>query len=59
MEWFVLKKMEIDTLRKKLNKSIEKNEDYSVIYNLSIQLDDLIAKYYKENCTNLQKYFLK
>lgn len=53
MEWFVLKKMEIDTLRKKLNKSIEKNEDYSVIYNLSIQLDDLIAKYYKENCTNL------
>ena len=40
---------EICKLRDKLNKSIEKNEDYSIIYNLSIELDELIAKYYREN----------
>ena len=39
---------EICELREKLNKSIEAGEDYSVIYDLSVQLDDLIAKFYEE-----------
>ena len=38
---------EICKLRDKLNKSIEEGADYSVIYDLSVQLDDLIAEYYK------------
>lgn len=42
---------EICKLRDKLNKSIEKGEDYSIIYKLSIELDELIAKYYE----NLKK----
>ncbi len=33
-------------LREKLNDSIIKGEDYSIIYQLSIELDELIAKYY-------------
>ena len=33
-------------LREKLNKSIESDEKYEIIYNLSVELDDLIAKYY-------------
>lgn len=40
---------EICKLRDKLNKSIDENKDYDVIYKLSIELDELIAKYYKEN----------
>lgn len=39
---------EICNLRDKLNKSIEQGDDYSVTYQLSIELDELIAKYYKE-----------
>ena len=39
---------EICELREKLNKSIENGDDYSVIYNLSVQLDELIAKFYNE-----------
>jgi hypothetical protein len=39
---------EICKLRDKLNKSIENGEDYSVIYELSVELDELIAKYYRE-----------
>ena len=39
---------EICKLRDKLNKSIEQSDDYSIIYQLSIELDELIAKYYKE-----------
>ncbi len=35
-------------LRDKLNKSIEQGEDYSIVYQLSIELDELIAQYYKE-----------
>ena len=38
---------EICKLRKKLNNSIIKGEDYSIIYKLSIELDELIAEYYK------------
>ena len=40
---------EICKLRDKLNKSIEKGEDYSKIYQLRIELDELIAKYYTNN----------
>ena len=37
---------EICKLREKLNKSIELNEDYSKIYQLSVELDKLIEEYY-------------
>lgn len=33
-------------LREKLNESIINGEDYSIIYQLSIELDELIAQYY-------------
>ena len=39
---------EICKLRDKLNKSIEKGQDYSIIYKISVELDQLIAKFYKE-----------
>ncbi len=42
---------EICKLRDKLNKSIENGEDYSIVYNLSVQLDELIAKFYSEKET--------
>ena len=45
---------EICKLRDKLNKSIEQGEDYSIIYQLSIELDELIAQYY-ENLKNGKK----
>lgn len=38
---------EICKLRDKLNKSIEQGDDYSVTYKLSVELDELIANYYK------------
>lgn len=37
---------EICKLREKLNKSLETNEPYEIIYRLSIQLDELIERYY-------------
>ena len=37
---------EIVKLREKLNKSIEEDEKYEIIYQLSIELDELITKYY-------------
>jgi hypothetical protein len=40
---------QICSLRDKLNESIL-TEDYKYTYELSIELDELIAKYYKENC---------
>ena len=40
---------EICKLRDKLNKSIEQGDDYSITYQLSIELDELIAKYYEKN----------
>lgn len=46
---------EICKLRDKLNKSIEKGEDYSVVYQLSIELDELIANYYKDLKNNKKK----
>ena len=40
---------EICKLRDELNKSIEQGEDYSVIYNLSVKLDELIAEFYEKS----------
>ena len=39
---------EICKLRDKLNESIISGEDYSIIYKLSVELDELIAKYYQD-----------
>lgn len=39
---------EICKLREKLNNSIISGQDYSITYQLSVELDDLIAQYYKE-----------
>lgn len=46
---------EINELRETLNKAIIKNEDYSLIYNISTQLDDLIAQYYRESKLRVAK----
>lgn len=43
---------EICKLREKLNESIIKGEDYGITYKLSIELDELIAKYYEEKKNN-------
>ena len=40
-------KDKICKLREKLNESIINGEDYSIIYQLSIELDELIAQYYE------------
>lgn len=40
---------EICKLRDKLNESIASGQDYSVIYQLSIELDELIAQFYRTN----------
>ena len=47
---------EICKVRDKLNKSIEKNVDYAIIYKISVELDILIAKYLqiKKNVVPLQ-----
>lgn len=42
---------EIIKLREKLNNSIENDEKYEIIYKLSIELDELIAKYYVKKQT--------
>lgn len=39
---------EICKLREKLNESIITGQDYMIIYKLSIELDELIAKYYRD-----------
>ncbi len=38
---------EICKLRKELNDSISSGQDYSIIYELSVKLDGLIAEFYK------------
>lgn len=38
---------EICKLRDKLNQSVVSGEDYSLIYQLSVELDELIAQYYR------------
>lgn len=40
---------EICKLREKLNKEIINGVDYKIIYKTSVELDKLIAKYYKVN----------
>ncbi len=40
---------EICRLRDKLNESIVTGKDYSIIYQLSIELDELITEYYRNN----------
>lgn len=40
---------EIQRKRKQLNESIEKNKNYEDVYRLSVELDDLIAEFYKES----------
>ena len=40
---------EICKLRNKLNESIVTGQDYSIIYQLSIELDELISEYYRRN----------
>lgn len=40
---------EIRKKREELNKSIEENKSYEEIYKISVELDELIAQYYKEN----------
>lgn len=42
-------------LRDKLNKSISEGQDYEVIYKISIELDKLIAEYYKDVVANEEK----
>ncbi len=44
---------EICKLRDKLNNSIAEGQDYEIIYKLSIELDELIAEYYKKENKNL------
>ncbi|MCI8700404.1 MAG: aspartyl-phosphate phosphatase Spo0E family protein [Clostridia bacterium] len=39
---------EICKLRDKLNQTVISGEDYSLIYKLSVELDELIAQYYKK-----------
>ena len=38
---------EICKLRDRLNESITIGEDYNIIYKLSVELDELIAEYYR------------
>ncbi|MCI8361732.1 MAG: aspartyl-phosphate phosphatase Spo0E family protein [Clostridia bacterium] len=40
---------EICKLREKLNESIIQGQDYTITYKLSVELDELIAKYYRKN----------
>ena len=40
---------EICKLRNKLNESIVSGEDYSIVYQLSVELDELIAQYYRND----------
>lgn len=47
---------EICNAREKLEESILTGEDYSIIYKLSVELDELIAKYYlKQKSTKEEK----
>lgn len=39
---------EICKLRDKLNQSIINEEDYSITYQISVELDELIAQYYRQ-----------
>lgn len=43
---------EIRKKREELNKSIEENKPYDQIYKISVELDELISEYYRENENN-------
>lgn len=43
---------EILELRRKLDESIKTEKDYEKIYRLSIELDELITKYYNKKLKN-------
>lgn len=45
---------EICKLREKLNESIIQGQDYTITYKLSVELDELIAKYYRKDITSNQ-----
>lgn len=45
----------INQKREELNKSIEKEKDYNKTYKLSVELDDLIAEFYKGSQKNKRK----
>ena len=49
---------EICKLREKLNESIITGQDYTVTYKLSVELDELIAKYYRKENNKTQKKVL-
>ncbi len=42
-------------LREELNNSILTGQDYSITYELSIKLDELIAEYYREELSKKTK----
>ena len=46
-------------LRQKLHNSILEGQDYSITYKISVELDELIAKYYKRRvrCVNKNTKF--
>ena len=48
---------EILELRRKLNESITKEKNYDKIYRLSVELDELITKYYKSKLKNSKNKF--
>ena len=52
---------EICKKREELNRSILENKDYSIIYKLSVELDELIAEFYKKSSENEEKelYLIK
>lgn len=46
---------EICKKREELNRSILENKDYSIIYRLSVELDELIAEFYRKSDKNGEK----
>jgi len=46
---------EILELRRKLDESIAKEKDYNKTYKLSVELDDLITKYYNKKLMKMPK----
>ena len=45
----------ISKKREELDKSIEDGKDYSETYRISVELDELIAQYYREAKTKKKK----
>lgn len=48
---------DICKLREKLNKSIIDEKDYNIIYKISIELDELIAKYYSTDMKKTKTHY--